>query len=119
VSQSIPLQSSASVVLNGSGDGTVTLGPSSPGVVWYPATVAVQVATNVSEATGYLYVGVAEAPGNLIGTTQTASTGDSDDLPGYPVYPGTFLIFSWSGGDAGQVATMTVFGSQTVPSPRG
>lgn len=117
MSTSIPLSVSASVTLNGSGDGTVSIGPSHVGEVWYPSTVAVSVATNVSEALGYLYVGLAASAGNLVGTTATASTGDSDDLPGMPVYVGTFIIFSWTGGDAGELATMSVFGTKQVPGP--
>jgi hypothetical protein len=117
MSITIPLSVSASVTLNGSGDGSVSIGPSHVGEVWLPSTVAVSVATNVSEALGYLYVGLAASPGNLVGTTATASTGDSDDLPGMPIYVGSFIVFSWTGGDAGQLATMSVFGSRQVPGP--
>lgn len=115
MSISVPLNVSASVTLNGSGNGQVSLGPVSVGEVWYPSTAAVSVATNVSEALGYLYIGLTPIPGNLIASTATASTGDSTDLPGYPVYVGTFLIFTWQGGDAGQRATLSVFGSRQVP----
>jgi hypothetical protein len=114
MSTNLPLNVSGQVKLNGSGNGTVTLGPSHLGEVWYPSTAAVQVATNASEATGFLYSGLTPTPGNLLGTTQTASTGDSDDLPGTPVFPGSFLIFVWSGGDAGSVATLSVFGTRDV-----
>jgi hypothetical protein len=117
MSITIPLSVSASVTLNGSGDGTVSVGPRNVGEVWFPSTAAVSVATNVSEALGYLYIGLSASPGNLVGTTATASTGDSDDLPGIPVYVGSFILFAWSGGDAGKIATLSVFGTRQVPGP--
>jgi hypothetical protein len=115
MSVSLPLSVSASVKLNSSGNGTVSVGPSHVGEIWYPSTVAVSVATNVSEALGYLYIGITATPGNLVGTTATASTGDSDDLPGIPVYVGTFILFAWNSGDANEVATLSVFGTRQVP----
>lgn len=117
MSVQIPLSRSVSVTLNGSGNGSVSLGPTHVGEVWYPSTVAVSVATNNSEALGYLYVGIAASAGNLAGNTITASTGDSDDLGGMPVYVGTFIMFAWTGGDPGELATMSVFGTRQVPGP--
>jgi hypothetical protein len=113
----MPLSVSASVALNASGNGSVSLGPRNVGEVWYPATVACSVATNVSEALGYCYIGVAMSAGVLVGNTASASTGDSDNLDGTPVYVGSFIWFQWLGGDVGELATLSVFGSRQVPGP--
>jgi hypothetical protein len=117
MSTSMPLSLSASVALDASGDGSVSLGPVSVGEVWYPSTVACSVATNISEALGYLYIGVTMSAGVLVGSTVTASTGDSDNLDGMPVYVGSFIWFQWLGGDVAELATLSVFGTRQVPGP--
>lgn len=114
MSSTIPLAVTAQVKLNGTGSGTVSVGPKYPGEIWFPSLAAVNVSTNVKEATGVLWQGV--QPGILqLGTTQTASTGDSTDLPGSAIYPGTSLWFVWSGGDAGSVANLSIVGQRQVP----
>jgi hypothetical protein len=114
MSTSLPLSVAVSVVLNASGNGTVSIGPQHVAEIWLPSTVAVSVTTNVIEAQGYLYVGLSAIPANLVGATSTASTGDSCDLPGMPIYVGTFILFSWLGGDVGKTATMSIFGTRQL-----
>jgi hypothetical protein len=84
-------------------------------VSWQPSTIAVSVATNVAEAQCNLYLGIGPFPGSLLGATSTGSTGDSTDCSA-TVWPGQELIAVWTGGDPGSIATMSVFGTKTVPA---
>lgn len=115
MSTQLSLNTSAQVVLDGSGNGTAACGPRLPGTSWQPTTVAVSVATAVAEAQCSVFLGLSAAAGALIGATSTGSTGDSDDLGGQTVWPGQQIIAVWEGGDPGQVATLSVFGTQQVP----
>lgn len=115
MSRQLVLSASASVVLDSEGNGQAQLGPTLPGTSWQVGTIAVSVTTNVNEAQCNVYLGLQPIPASLIGATSTGSTGDSDDLGGQNVWPGQQIIATWTGGDAGQTATISVFGSQTVP----
>ena len=110
----IPLNVYASTVLNGAGTGSVAVGPSMPGVEWYPSTVAVMVAP-VSDSTisqFSLYNGAAGAA-NFLGGTYTGDN-NSDDV-GVTLYPGMVLTGVWITGNPGAKATMVVTGMQKVP----
>lgn len=115
MSRQVPLSVSASVTLDGSGNGTVQLGPSIPGVSWTPATVAITVnpvsATVVSQFG--LYNGNLQ-PGNFIGGTYTGDS-NSTDVSAVTLHPGNVLTGVWSGGNPGATATMTITGTQSIP----
>jgi hypothetical protein len=108
----IQLLKSVTVTLDGSGNGTCPpLGPSSYGETWTLSGVSLQASTNVKEALGSVYLN-----GLLIGTTTWASTGDTGVATSVvQVMTGQVLTATWTGGDAGAVATMTVLGTRTVP----
>lgn len=114
MSTSLTLNTSAFCILDGDGNGTASTGPNLPGVTWQPETVAVSCSTNITESICSLYVGISPIAGSLIGTTSTGSTGDSDDI-GASVYTGQSIIAVWTGGDPGATATMSIFGTKTVP----
>jgi hypothetical protein len=109
---------SASVTLDGSGGGQAQAGPKVPGESCTITGVAVSVATNLDEAQCYVYAAAAgpftPAPGQLLGATSTGSTGDSMG-PAVTLWPGQQLVASWQGGDAGEAATMSYWGTRTVP----
>lgn len=114
MSSQLTLNAQGSVTLDANGNGQVALGPTLPGTSWSPTSAAVQCDTNENEAYGSLYLGLNVTTGTLLGTTQTASTGDSTDIA-VPVWPGQSLIFAWSGGDPGTIATLSIVGERTVP----
>lgn len=134
-SQDFNLNDSASVTLDGSGNGVArwTPGQSASGVAnaggagpgrnsGYSATVtgvAVSVATNVAEAACSVFVsfGIQSTTANdFQGQTQAGSTGDTCTVNTGPLRPGDWVTAKWTGGDAGQLATAKIFGTVSPPS---
>jgi hypothetical protein len=127
---SFPLNENVQVKLDGSGNGTARVSPgqaASPGsgvgagrnsgLTWDLAGIAVSVATNTLEAQAQAYVsyGVQSAgAADLQGQTQEGSTGDTCTVTA-TLRPGDWVTVKWTGGDAGQVATMRVFGTVNPP----
>lgn len=111
---SIPLSVSARVTLNGSGNGSVSLGPLVPGVSWQPVSVAVRVnpTSNTVVSEFFLYNGIA-VDSNFLGGSYT---GDNNSAGlAITLWPGQILTGVWTGGNPGATATMTLYGTQTVP----
>lgn len=116
--RSLPLNVKAYATLDGSGNGTASVGPLSPGEQWASGdagvlTAAVSVATNASEATCKTYAGAAATPGYFADATTWGSTGDStQNLRTVKVGGQVFAV--WTGGDPGALATLTVTGTRKV-----
>lgn len=104
------LWDSRSVVLDGSGYGTVQFGPDRPNTRWVITRVSLQVASNVAEPEGRIYRSRV-SPGLMLSGTFSGSN-DTDDGLNETVYPGDFLVVEWTGGDAGATATAAFFGQE-------
>jgi hypothetical protein len=105
-----PISLSSTVKLNSSGNGTCPgLGPIAPGETWNVTLISVQCSTNVVESVAQVFFN-----GALIGTTLTGSTGDADSAITQPMSTGQTMTATWTGGDPGATATMTVIGIRTV-----
>jgi hypothetical protein len=114
VSQSVPLQVSVSVVLDGSGNGTVQAGPQVAGVSWQPAAAGVLVSPVSTTVVSLfkLYLGQAQ-PQNFLGGSYT---GDNNSAGlAVTLYPGQVITGTWTGGNPGATATLTLSGTQTIP----
>jgi hypothetical protein len=110
-----PLSETASMQLDGTGSGTVRIGPLSAREVWTPATVHVSVSTANNEAVCSIYVGDAPQQRNFRDATFTGSSGDSSDRVGADTVKIGHAIYAvWTGGDAKAMASMTVTGSKNV-----
>jgi len=105
-----PFTRTATVVLNGSGNGTASIGPALTNEKWDVAVASVKAATNTAEA-----ICSVSAGGAFIGATTWGSTGDSTGNFSSPLWPGALVTATWTGGDPGAVATLTVQGERTVP----
>jgi len=112
--RTLPLSMSASVVLDGTGAGTASLGPTSSGEVWQVASVGVHCNTNVNEAIARVYAGASASPQYYRDATTWGSTGDSTDAVSSPLAVGQEIFAVWSGGDAGTTAHVTVSGTRSV-----
>lgn len=105
----IRLADTASVTLDGSGNGSVRFGPNHPRQAWRVNSISVQVATNTKEATAQVYRGNV-SPGSRISGTVSGSTGDTDPDLNEHLWPGEYITVSWTGGDANTKATATYSG---------
>ena len=110
-----PFSRTATVTLDGSGDGTASVGPTITSEVWAVGVSSVSASTNVSEAVCRTYAGGGVSPGTFVDGTTWGSTGDSTSNFGGPLYPGQQVYAVWTGGDAGATATLVVTGTRTVP----
>lgn len=112
----VPLSVSQSIALDGSGNGTIKLGPVSAREIWNPQNAHVQVTGPVTnEAVCNIYVGNTATQGNFRDASQSGSTGDSSDrINADTIKCGQYVWAVWTGGDAGRQATLTITGSKTV-----
>ena len=107
--------SSAKVASNAA---TVYVGPMGTGTIWYPTMAVIGTTTGANDAsTCTLYLspllnGTSLASQPQIGGQSYAGGGDTIGLSIPPVYPGYYLIAVWAGAVNGDLATLTVYGSQ-------
>lgn len=109
----IPLQESASVTLNGSGNGSVTIGPVNQFQVWNVENEGCTVTSNVNEPVFRLFQSNGLSAGTFLGGSNQGSN-DSASIS-VTLHPGMKLTGQWTGGDAGAVATLALQGTMTVP----
>lgn len=106
------------VTLDGSGNGSVQLGPQRVREHWQVDSVSVSVSTQVNEALASVNVGSPPAnPGNFFGQSATGSTGDTCSV-GQDIVAGQLVMVSWIGGDPGAVATASIYGTYSIGAPK-
>jgi len=108
------LVTAVAVTLNGSGNGTASIGPLTAREVWTLTSVACSVSTHVSEATFAVYVGDRVYPGGLRDQSFSGSSGDSTDRITDPIRSGWKVWGVWTGGDPGATATMSLTGTKEI-----
>lgn len=111
---SIGPEGTATIVLDGSGNGTAKVGPASARETWDAGNTAVSVATNAAEAQCKIYNGPAATPQYFRDGTLSGSTGDATGKASGPLKLGNWIWAVWTGGDPGSVATLTVTGSKDL-----
>lgn len=99
-----------SVVLDGTGAGTVTL--QATGKRWMITSANVLASTRVLEARCRVYLGTI-MPLNVIDGTYSGSSGDTSDTV-YYLEQGQSVSYQWTGGDVGATATVKISGMQLV-----
>lgn len=113
----VPLgaEATANVKLDGSGNGTAKVGPSSGRETWYPANAHVFAATTVKEATCIVYAGTAATSDARRDATFTGSSGDTTDAISADVMKtGQYVFAVWTGGDANTQAFLNVTGEREI-----
>lgn len=112
---STPLNQQAAVKLDANGNGTVSLGPQGRNV-WRLLVAAVSTTTTKTSKC-LIYMGLSALPGNLIDGTTTGQLDSTDLVERYPLVAGEKIFAQWTGGNPGDFATLSIFGSeQTQPS---
>lgn len=114
-----PLFESDSVVLDGSGGGTVRMRPDGSRERWLPVTAAVK--TNetvpVKEAQCTFYSGQTDTDNYFVDQTFSGSSGDSTGrIEGHEVSrtQDAYVIAVWKGGTPGATATLTLRGTKVT-----
>lgn len=108
--RSLPLLISSTVTLDSDGNGTCPpLTPTGAGESWTLTLISVQCTSNASEAIASVYLN-----GALLGTTTWGSTGDSDTGISQQVMTGQQVTATWTGGDPGATAVMSLLGTRDV-----
>lgn len=109
----ISIQPQATVTLNGSGAGQVSLTPPS-GTMWQLSLAAVSTTSVINASQAFLYLGSSSGPLTLIDSTFLGNSASSGKVAGAPFYHGVYLWAVWSGADAGAVATLQAYGTQAT-----
>lgn len=108
------------VFLDGFGNGIVSVGPQSAREEWIVDKASVRVSfpgvqtQPTNEATCSIYVGTDTSQTNFRDATFTGSSGDSTDAVSGRVKVGSYVWAVWTGGDAGQQATLSLSGTRIV-----
>lgn len=111
----VPLNETAPVVLDGTGAGTASIGPISAREVWHPDVISVKVSTATDEAQCTIYVGDSPTQPNFVDGTYSGSSGDATDRAAATLIRVGWKVWAtWSGGDPGATATLTVTGTKDV-----
>jgi hypothetical protein len=112
--QTQPLNTSGSVTLNASGAGTVQLGPQAA-ETWQLASAGITVpsASLSSPPACSIYAGSSPTPGYFVDGTYTGMLNNTGKVNGIMIFPGQAVYAVFSGGTAGNIATLSVFGTRT------
>jgi hypothetical protein len=104
-------------IVSGAGTATVRIGPSGLGTRWYPQQCTLSTSTGPNDtSTAIGYLGPVATPSQVIFTSYQAG-GDVQGLAVPVMQPGDLLTVVWSGGHAGDYATLQIIGDQTVLTP--
>jgi hypothetical protein len=106
-----PLNMGVTTILNGAGNGRLTLGPTFGPSTWHVQTISVRTsqpgAGDIPQCATYR--GTEDANG-YIDTTYDGSA-DATDV-NFDLTQGTEIIAVWTGGNPGDVATLSVYGTR-------
>lgn len=103
-----PLDAYGTVTLDSNGQGTVTLGPAKFNESWEVEGASVNVTSNTNEPQVRFYRDQVSTT-TLINGSYSGSF-DADPAFNHTVYPQRKLAVQWTGGDAGAIATVRLFG---------
>lgn len=105
------LRDTRTVVLDGSGNGSVSFGPQYGGTQWVIQRMSVIVSSNTNEPEANVYRNTI-GQGSLISGTYSGSNDTDSQVNDGPLYPGESYICRWTGGDPGATASITFYGEQ-------
>jgi len=113
---SVLLNETATVRLDGSGNGTAKMGPLSARSIWRPDNVHVSANANpTNEALCKIYCGDLPIQQNFRDATVSGSSGDSSDRVNASIIKcGQYIYAVWTGGDPNVMATLSVTGMKQV-----
>lgn len=101
------VRDSRSVVLDGSGNGTVTFGPDR--YPWIIHRVSVRVSSNANEPQANIYRNSVNA-GTFVSGTFSGTNDTNDNWSDGILNIGELYVCEWTGGDPGATATVSYYG---------
>lgn len=114
-SHSYPLNEFATVKLDGSGNGTASLGPQVVGQSWTVDNTGVQTSSFQDPAADVpqcsIYIGPAPIQPFFVDGTNTGSFDSTDRTSNYPVTRGNKVWAVWTNGEPNSTATVTCQGT--------
>lgn len=112
----VPLAEYATGTLDGSGNGTLRLGPTAHGQVWRPQVASVRMtgAAPAAQATCYVYAGDAATDPNFVDATYDVNNDSTDRVTGTELRLGQYVFARWTGGNAGATATLSITGTKDI-----
>lgn len=111
---SLILDAFVTITLDGSGNGIASLGPQIVREHWQPLAATVSVATHLKEAACDIYLGTTLQSATKFSTTFFGSSSATCGLSGQDMPPGYQVFAKWTGGDAGQSATLHITGQRAM-----
>jgi len=97
-------------IISGAGALSLSVGPAGAGNVWYPASITIQTTSGTNDfSTCSVFLGPAGVGVTLIATIFPGGVGTAS-LAIPSMTPGQYIIAVWSGGHAGDIATINVVG---------
>ena len=118
MSRTLSLSQSVIGTTNGSGNGTISLGPSSPGSVWFPLSTTIFMAGSFPVVSGSntpivsIYTGGLVSPDNLVDATYQVLGASSSMISGQTLYPGQYIFAVWAFGNPNAQITLNVYGTR-------
>lgn len=112
-----PLNTGDSKVLDGSGNGIISLGPA-VGQTWQLSVASIFVApvppatASVKIPNCYIYIGGSAEPINQVDATFVGNQNSTSRVSGYLIKKGAKVFAKWTGGDPGAIATLSIFGTE-------
>jgi hypothetical protein len=115
--RTLSLTVNGNVELDGSGNGTIQLGPSHPGESWAPVSTSINCTgpQPAGVATCFIYAGAQVAPGTFVDSTYNVLGAASSLISGQTLYPGQYIWAVFTGGNPGQTASLVIAGTRNVP----
>lgn len=112
---SVPLNRTGQALVSAGSAATVTMGPSGIGGKWYPNLATITTTTGPADgSTAVLYYGFVSQ--STVISPQLAGGGSLEGLAIPMMTPGDVVICQWTGAHPGDVAQLTITGSQDALS---
>ena len=114
MSRRLPLDTSTTISLDSSGNGTAKLGPQLPREKWFPNVASIFIGVS-SFPVCRVYVGPAPTQAYIVDTSYLGAGDSTGRVSGYPVTNGIYVWAVWANGPANQQATLSIKGYKEVP----
>lgn len=114
---SYPLNTADKVIIDGSGNGTVKLGPIIA-QTWNLANAAIRIPGAIKIPQCRIYMGATATDDNLIDATYSGALNATSLVSAFPLTQGKFIFAVWAGADVGATAWLSIYGTETSGNDR-